>query len=240
MTAPTSTEGGSIFDLLPLVMSEVGGIGKHGYNEAQGYAFMSYGDVAAACQTAFAKHGISVSTEVLDMVREEHTTKSGGTMHVSLLTIAHTFSAPDGSNVSGTIIGEGADSGDKATNKAHTAAMKYALRTLLVIPDAEDGDAASPEATVGIPQAQRRAQPRQRTATTSSGSGPSDEQKSYITSLIDQKEIGSLSEPLPNVDAISRTEASAWIEKLSALPDLPKAHRAGTVAEAVAQIANQS
>lgn len=134
-----------IHELLPKVMAEVGHIAKAGYNDAQGYAFMSYGDVASACQKAFAEHGISVSSRVLDLRREERATRSGGAMSVTLLSVQYGFHAADGSCISVAAVGEGADSGDKATNKAMTAALKYALRTLLVIPDNEDGDADSPQ-----------------------------------------------------------------------------------------------
>lgn len=149
----------TIHELLPKVMEEVGTVGKHGFNEQQGYAFVSYGDVATACQGAFVKHGISVATDILATEREQRETRSGGTLNVALLTIAFTFSAPDGSSVTVTTVGEGADSGDKASNKAMTAALKYALRTLLVIPDAEDGDADSPEETTKAKAPARKTAP---------------------------------------------------------------------------------
>ena len=48
--------------------------------------------------------------------------------------------APDGSNVSGTLIGEGMDSGDKASNKAMSIAMKYFCFQTFMIPTEEMKD----------------------------------------------------------------------------------------------------
>lgn len=50
------------------------------------------------------------------------------------------FTAPDGSSVRVTTIGEGKDSSDKAANKAMTGAYKYALIQAFNISDGEDPD----------------------------------------------------------------------------------------------------
>jgi hypothetical protein len=50
------------------------------------------------------------------------------------------FFADDGSSVSVTTIGEGMDSGDKSSNKAMSAALKYALVQMFCIPTADDKD----------------------------------------------------------------------------------------------------
>jgi hypothetical protein len=65
----------------------------------------------------------------------------------SICTIKYTFYAEDGSSVSATVIGEGMDSGDKATNKAMSIAFKYACFQVFCIPTEEmkDPDADTPE-----------------------------------------------------------------------------------------------
>jgi hypothetical protein len=50
------------------------------------------------------------------------------------------FYCIDGSNVSTTVIGEAMDSGDKATNKAMSIALKYALLQALLIPTEDEKD----------------------------------------------------------------------------------------------------
>ena len=57
------------------------------------------------------------------------------------------FRSEDGSNVSAVVIGEGMDTGDKATNKAMAIAFKYACFQVFCIPTEEmqDPDAKIPE-----------------------------------------------------------------------------------------------
>ena len=57
-----------------------------------------------------------------------------------ILTVQHRFYAHDGSFIDVVTIGEAMDSGDKASNKAMSAAMKYALIELLAIPTEGDND----------------------------------------------------------------------------------------------------
>lgn len=75
--------------------------------------------------------------EVLESRREERQTKGGGNLIYTVLKLKVTFYAEDGSNVSAIVQGEGMDSADKSTNKAMSAAYKYALFQLLCIPTEE-------------------------------------------------------------------------------------------------------
>ena len=62
----------------------------------------------------------------------------------------YTLYAEDGSSVSAVVIGEGMDSGDKATNKAMAIAYKYAMFQIFSIPTEEtapDVDKDTPEET---------------------------------------------------------------------------------------------
>ena len=70
------------------------------------------------------------------------------------------FFAEDGSKVTvGPIPAEGLDSGDKATNKALSAALKYALIQTFSVPteDMEEGDATSPEISKPVETAPKAA-----------------------------------------------------------------------------------
>ncbi len=156
-----------IYGALAKVMTEVGVVGKSRKNPQQGYQFRGIDDVVAEVQEVLARHGVVVAPRVIDREREMIATKSGGTMASVRLLVEHTFFAADGSSVVATTLGEAMDSGDKASNKAMSAALKYALTETLMIPTREsdrDTEEASPEMA---PRASAAAPlPAQRTATT--------------------------------------------------------------------------
>src|SRR5690606_30131319 len=79
--------------------------------------------------------------------REERQTQKGGALIYSVIDVKFTFYAEDGSSVSSIIKGEAMDSGDKATNKAISTALKYALMQMFLIPTEEkiDTEYESPE-----------------------------------------------------------------------------------------------
>jgi len=136
----SESKTGEIFKLLPKVMSEIGAIAKGRKNEQQGYAFRGIDDVYFAIQPAFVKHGVFCVPEVLEMTREERTTKFGSILTYTILKVCHTFYASDGSNVKAVTVGEAMDSGDKSANKAMSAAMKYACLEVFAIPTEGDND----------------------------------------------------------------------------------------------------
>jgi hypothetical protein len=130
-----------IFELIPKVMQEVGPISKRQKNQQQGYAFRGIDDMYNAIQPIFAQHGVFVVPEVLEQQREDRPTRDGkGTLIYTMLKVRHTFYALDGSNVAAVTVGEAMDSGDKSSNKAMSAAMKYALIEVLAIPTEGDND----------------------------------------------------------------------------------------------------
>lgn len=139
---------GEIHAALVKVMASVGVVAKSRKNAAQGYQFRGIDDVLSACQGPMAEHGVLCIPRVVKEERETVATKSGGTMVSVRLTVDHYFTARDGSWVICTTVGEAMDSGDKATNKAMSAAMKYCLTMALCIPtheDDRDTENASPE-----------------------------------------------------------------------------------------------
>src|SRR3990167_1170760 len=134
------SEPALIYAAIPKVMADVGAVAKTRKNQAQGYQFRGIDDIYHACQPAFVAHGVFVVPRVLTQEREERQTKNGGAMFYVRLTVEHRFFASDGSSVECVTIGEAMDSGDKATNKAMSAAMKYALIETLAIPTEGDDD----------------------------------------------------------------------------------------------------
>ncbi|HEY0883296.1 MAG TPA: ERF family protein [Archangium sp.] len=144
----SETTSGKIIEAMVKVMAEVGVIGKDRKNPQQGYQFRGIDDVLAVVQPLLAKHGVIVTPEVVEHERETLPTKSGGTQFSVRLLVRHTFRHIDGSFVVATTLGEAIDTGDKASNKAMSQALKYAVTESFAIPTKEsdrDTEEHSPE-----------------------------------------------------------------------------------------------
>ena len=139
------------------ILADIGSVGKGSVNQQQGYSFRGIDDMVNAVHSVLRKHQVFVTTEVLDRKSEvrkivRNNGKEGYDKTVELI-MKYTFHATDGSSVSSIIASEGLDSGDKATNKALSAALKYALIQTFQIPtqDMEDADRTSPEIAGNAP-----------------------------------------------------------------------------------------
>lgn len=132
------------------VMQEIGPVGKNGHNKHHDYAFRAQEDIVAAARGPMAKHGLRMLPRVIS---HQHFTR--GVMNVAILEVEYTFRGPTGDTMPPIlVVGEGADSSDKASNKAMTAAKKYAYIQAFEIADgAEDGDRESPVAVLRSPLA---------------------------------------------------------------------------------------
>lgn len=136
-----------IFSAICGVMEDIGAIGKGSTNKQQGYRYRGVDDVMNALNPAMMKHKIFCIPEVLEQSREERTTTKGTGLVYSVCRIRYRFYATDGSYVDAVVVGEGMDSGDKASNKAMAAAFKYACFQTFCIPTEnlmDDPDATSP------------------------------------------------------------------------------------------------
>lgn len=136
-----------IFEAIAKTMEEVGAVGKDSRNDQQKYKYRGIDAVMNALHPAMTKNGIFCSPTVLEQIREERQSAKGGLLIYSIVKVKYTFYAKDGSSVESTVIGEGMDSGDKATNKAMSAAFKYACFQVFCIPTEEmkDSEEDSPE-----------------------------------------------------------------------------------------------
>lgn len=146
---------GPIGVLLARVMAGVDAVGKNRRNEAQRYAFRGIDDFMNTLHPVLAEHGIVLRPVVTAATPlESQETKSGGLMFRVLVTMDVGFCAPDGTAHVVTTVGEGADTGDKATNKAMSAALKYALVMTFLIPteDLKDSEEDSHEAKGPAPK----------------------------------------------------------------------------------------
>lgn len=127
----------NIYETISAVMSDVGAVGKNSRNQQQGFMFRGIDAVMNALNPAMIKHKLFVVPEILEQTREERTNKKDTTLIYSICKIRYTFYAEDGSSVSAVVIGEGMDTGDKATNKAMSIAFKYACFQVFCIPTEE-------------------------------------------------------------------------------------------------------
>ena len=130
----------NIYQSITKILEEVPAIGKGKTNSQQNFKYRGIDDVMNVFQPILAKHKVFIVPQVLEQKREERTTSRGGNLIYSICKIKYTFYAEDGSSVEAIVIGEGMDSGDKATNKAMAIAMKYALFQVFCIPTEEMKD----------------------------------------------------------------------------------------------------
>lgn len=136
-----------IYQKLKAIKAAAPNIAKKRRNQQQGYQFRGIDDFYETFQPLFASNGVTVESQILNSHREEKPTKLGGMMVYSIVTMRFSFVAEDGSSSSNDTIGEALDSGDKSSNKAMSAALKYALTQRFLVTTDEDSDTetASPE-----------------------------------------------------------------------------------------------
>ena len=152
LKAPALSTSPLIYSKMVSLMREIGPVSKDQKNVAQGFKFRGIDQFVNALHPALAKHQVfmapkcvSVSHEMREVTRRDG--KVGVDKHVHMM-MEYTFYAEDGSFVViGPIPSEGLDSGDKATTKGLSAALKYALIQTFSIPteDMSEGDYDSPE-----------------------------------------------------------------------------------------------
>ena len=137
-------ESKNVYTLVGEAMREIRAVGKDSVNQTQGFKYRGIDAVMNALNPVMAKLGLFFVPEVLEQTREEresvktYNNKETKTLlKYSILKIRYTLYAPDGSNVSAVVIGEGMDSGDKASNKAMAVGLKYAAFQLFMIPTEE-------------------------------------------------------------------------------------------------------
>jgi hypothetical protein len=132
-----------IFNKMHLIMSEIGVIGKEGRNDFQKYSFRGIAQVVDALTPLLVKHGVIMIPQYGSLQLHGQDKGFTATCNLQLGFIC----IEDGSNMFYQSVGQGADSGDKAANKAMTAAFKYALCHGLGIRENEvgtDADSDSP------------------------------------------------------------------------------------------------
>jgi hypothetical protein len=132
----------NIYQRIANAMVEIEAVGKNQQNQMQKFKFRGIDDLYNSLHPILANNKIFTVPDVLEDREAEKQTKSGGTLVYRVLKIKYTCYTTDGSSISGIVIGEAMDSGDKAANKAMAVAHKYFLTQLFTIPydNMEDPD----------------------------------------------------------------------------------------------------
>ncbi len=179
----------TIFERMIAVARDVDPIAKDRKNVQQNFKYRGVDDIYNALQAVLAKHGVFAVPYVVGERTEERKSKSGSALIYRVLTIDYWFYGEDGDwlPLPARVIGEGMDSGDKASNKAMAVADKYALLQAFKIPtdDAKDPDGEShevePKQGRRSDRAPQQSQRESRVRQPSSGQQPSGQQRDWNT-----------------------------------------------------------
>jgi hypothetical protein len=121
------------------------------------YNFRGIDDVYNALAPLLAEHKLCILPQVCEREVIERQSRSGGALFYVTVKVKFDFvSAEDGSCHEVITLGEAMDSGDKATNKAMSAAYKYAAMMAFCIPTlGAEGEEDTHEVTVRKPRSDR-------------------------------------------------------------------------------------
>jgi hypothetical protein len=221
MSAPETAAAPSLARALNLVMAEVGYVQKTGTMQGPArYSYAREADFIAALRPAMVKHGLCMLPRAVEVLTAEvvHTSAGKPANRVVVRTTFGLLHAPSGETLIVQALGEGQDVGDKATNKAMTGAMKYALRQSFCIETGDDPDDTPSQ------QQERAALPAQQTAAPLMASTS---QRDEIDAL--QAEMGLSDDELfarmkrvvghGNPDRLTGAEAESLIHKMKAARD---------------------
>lgn len=133
-----------VYKAISAVMGDLAktGVAKGQTNTFDNYKFRGIDDVYNALAPLLSKHGLVILPRVLERTSEERTSKKGDALFYITVKAEFDFvAAEDGSKHTVCAYGEAMDRGDKGTNKAMTAAYKYAMFEAFCIPTEGDNDA---------------------------------------------------------------------------------------------------
>ena len=146
MTTKTEQPTTNVYALISKVSAIISedGISKSRKNAQQGYQFRGIDDIYNAIAPILAKSGLVILPRCTDHKIEVRETGAGKKLFCAYIKVDFDFvSSFDSSKHTITTYGEAMDMADKATNKAMSAAYKYAVMQAFCIPTEGDNDADS-------------------------------------------------------------------------------------------------
>lgn len=110
------------------------GVAKLGRNKEQGYEYRAMDDIYNVVAAALSKNGLVFVPNVLERSVEQRQSKYNTILYNVVVKVEYTIYHAGGGSIEFVVYGEAMDTGDKGTNKAMTAALKYALIQIFAIP----------------------------------------------------------------------------------------------------------
>jgi hypothetical protein len=130
------TEKKNLMQKAAAVLAVVEHVPKNGWNDFHKYKYATEADITSSVRAEMARQGLMLIPSV-EKVEWTSIPRKDGSDRLATLTVK--FTLTDGNeSFAFTVLGEGADRSDKATYKAMTGALKYALLKLFLIPTGDD------------------------------------------------------------------------------------------------------
>ncbi len=121
------------------VRRRIGYIQKRGYNERHNYNYVAAADIAGTVGDVLAELGVVVIPRLETISYEPHAPGRADSVRVARVIMAYTFTDENsGEEITARVAGEGLDVGDKASYKAMTGALKYALLQSFLLATGDD------------------------------------------------------------------------------------------------------
>lgn len=135
------SEPGKVHAKFAAAFAAVGAIGKNQTNQHHRYAYRGIDDVLNALHGVLADQGLFYVPRAVSESYEEWSTSNNKRLQVARIGYEFVFYADDGSSLTvGPVIGQSADTDDKAPMQALSQAAKYALLQAFCIPTEEMAD----------------------------------------------------------------------------------------------------
>lgn len=129
----------NILQKLALIRNDIDPMRKDGKNVKQNYAFLSDKQITLEVSKLLEKHNVVITHNDRTEPPVQYTNNSGTTTFLTTVYVDYTFWDVDsGESISGCVVGQGVDTGDKGVYKAITGAFKYLYVKTFNIPTEDD------------------------------------------------------------------------------------------------------
>lgn len=129
----------NILAKLAKIRNDIDPMKKDGKNIKQNYAFLSDKQITLEVSKLLEKHNVVITHNDRTEPLIQYTNNSGTTTFLTTVYVDYTFWDVDsGESISGSVVGQGTDTGDKGVYKAITGAFKYLYVKTFNIPTEDD------------------------------------------------------------------------------------------------------
>lgn len=149
-TIATNQSMTPIYEKMVKVMSKMGWIEKSGYNSFHKYKYVEESAIVDKVRKAMVEVGLAIKMDVGDFTINGDVAIARVTFTIACTTT--------GATLTGSIVAEGQDKGDKKFPKLYASATKYFLMKTFLIPSGDDpeGDISTDKAAYGANNANKR------------------------------------------------------------------------------------